>query len=427
MSDASSYFATDIAGIRGKWPVANRSWSYSSLVALEACEARWMFEHASYPDLWDGSGYPSLPGEASLFGEVVHDVIETLVRASSSEDGGSMPAMLSALVELGGWDALLRRSIHARIASLDGNPRVRRDRVERLRDRLMSRIPSAADHVKSIVQRTTSSPSSLPNERRESSLAREPGVRGPLGNGTHIERSLSAENIRLTGRVDRLVISEGGVVITDFKTGAVKEAHGDQVRLYALLWSLDSQSNPSGRLATQLRVDYPSHGRDVAAPGPSELHGLKANVEGRIANADGVVRLQAPAATPTGENCGYCQVKHLCGAYWAEMPRHITQVEVDEWFDLEVLVVRPNGARSWFVETTIAPATEVLVRTVSSTTTLPVGERIRLLNVRKDSDPDSTDRLVVAMSNTSEWYRVAPRTEVLRPGLTGQRPRSSGA
>jgi len=211
----------------------------------------------------------------------------------------------------------------------------------------------------------------------------------------------------MTGRVDRLTIGDGGVTITDFKTGQSRQDHDDQVRLYALLWFLDEETNPAGRLATNLVVAYPTGEHSVMAPDREELRTLESATAGRIDAADMVIRKQVPRAIPGDENCRHCTVKHLCDAYWAEVPPAVAAASADEWFDFEGRILRQNGSKSWFAEPVVGPPTEVLVRTVETDAPFQVGGHVRLLGVRRSQDPDDADRLVIAMVATSEWYLVA--------------------
>jgi hypothetical protein len=54
-------------------------WSYSALKEVEACALRYSLARASYPDLWEGHGYPPAPNPSALFGDVVHDALERLL------------------------------------------------------------------------------------------------------------------------------------------------------------------------------------------------------------------------------------------------------------------------------------------------------------------------------------------------------------
>lgn len=408
MTEERVRFETDVSGIWGYWPSTPQLWSYSSLKDIEACPRRWMLSRADYPDLWSHRGYPAVPVVAAIFGNVVHGVIERVTQ-EFGDAGITSPttgAAVGVLRALGGWHGIVLDAIERELSRFDGNPRVSSDRLDRTRDVLVRRAPEAADQVKALLGR-----GALPAAQRSNSLevaetAEARTRRKPAGRGTHAEHEVTVEDLRLSGRIDLLQIDDVDVTITDFKTGEEDEAHADQLRLYALLWDRDREVNPDRRPVTQLRVAYPSYERAVAVPDERELRDLECGVATRIAAADAVTSKRSPQALPGELTCQYCQVKHLCDSYWNAVPPSVSETSADEWFDLEVRAMRPQGSRSWYVETLREPERQLLVRTAETNVSFPHESRVRLLGVRRTVDPDDTSRLVVSMSATSEWYVV---------------------
>lgn len=407
MSKAGARFDTDVPGIWGQWPSKPELWSYSSLKEMETCPRRWMMSRATYPDLWDRRGYPAQPVVAALFGNVVHGVVERLAQALADEgiSAANPGAVVGVLGDLGGWRGIVLKEIDYQLSRFDGNPRVTADRIERVRDELTRRAPQAADQVKVFLGR-----GALPSGRRADGDHDATGTdrpkRLPASIGTHSEREVCSEDLRLTGRIDLLQIDEDDVTVIDFKTGKESDDHGEQVRLYALLWDLDRQTNPDGRPATRLELAYPSHTRSVDALDEDQMAALRDAVADRIATADAITEEPPPIATPSPEACQFCSVKHLCDAYWPNIPSSVSDATTEEWFDFEGRAIRPHGTRSWYLEATNSP-TEVLVRTVEANVQFPQGQRVRLLGVRRTIDPDEEDRLVISMVGTSEWYEVS--------------------
>ncbi|MDL9947326.1 PD-(D/E)XK nuclease family protein [Gordonia sp. ABSL11-1] len=399
-------FYTDVAGIWGHWPNTPTLWSYSSLREIETCPQRWMLSRADYPDIWERRGYPPLPVAAAVFGSVVHSVIEHLTNTlrdagTTSSSGGEV---IGVLKSLGGWREIVLAAIETELARLDANPRVSAQSVDRIRSELARRAPEAADQVKAFLHRGV-----LPNGTVHSSKWADtdgPRRRSPARPGAHAERVVTSESLRVTGTIDQLVVDDVNVIVTDFKTGIQDDIHDEQVRLYALLWSLDEQTNPDGRPATQLRLVYPSFERSVDAPDEEQLDELEAETAARVATADRITVTPPPTAFPSEETCQYCQVKHLCGPYWLSVPPAVSTVSSEEWFDFEGSVLRPNGSRSWIFATLSHQRTEILVRTVETDVPFPAGKRVRLLGVRRNRDPDKPERLVISMVATSEWYSV---------------------
>lgn len=403
-------FETAVPGAWGWWPTTPSRWSYSSLKAVETCPSQWMLSRADYPDIWDRHGYPALPMGSAVFGNVVHGVVERLARELGAAGLRSLGTsdVVSVLRSLGGWRVIVLDSIESELARLDGNPRVGAERVDRLRNELIRRAPEAADQAKAFLGRGTFSSVSAArtSEAGSTSVVSGSVSRGPARSGAHPEFEVTAEALRLTGRIDLLSVNDADIGITDFKTGTEDGAHGDQVRLYALLWYLDAQVNPDQRLATKLRVVYPAGEQAIAAPDRAELQVLEDSTLARIQAADAITRQQPPTANPMEEHCRYCSVRHLCDAYWSALSPFTKAASAEEWFDFQGRIVRRNGSRSWFVETLTQPPVEVLVRTVETETAFQVGRRVRMLGVRQSKDPDDPDRLVISMVGTTEWYQL---------------------
>lgn len=403
-------FETEVLGIWGLWPQTPTRWSYSSLRAVEACQSQWMLSRADYPDIWDRHGYPALPAAPAIFGNVVHGVVERLVRklGAAGVTSPDTSDVVGILRSLGGWRVIVLGAIERELARLGDNPRIGAERVDRLRDELVRRAPEAADLVKVLIGRGSfPSASEIPTSAvGGNSAVGAPIVRKPVGPGARSEFEVIAEALRLTGRIDLLIVNDAEVGIVDFKTGAETDDHGHQVRLYALLWYLDAQVNPDRRLATDLRVIYPSGAQSIEAPDRAKLQSLEDATSTRVQAADKVTQQPPPTANPTEDNCRYCSVRHLCDDYWSAFPPAVTAVSTEQWFDFEGRILRQNGSKSWFAETLAQPPAEVLVRTVETDVAFQVGRRVRLLGVRRSQDPDDPDRVVISMVGTSEWYAL---------------------
>lgn len=375
---------------------------------MEACPRRWMLSRAKYPELWNRHGYPGLPVVSALFGNVVHGVIEQLAQAlaDSGMDRVTPGAVVSVLGDLGGWNHIVLEQIEKQLAGFMDNPRVSAARIERVRDELIRRAPQAVDQVKVFLRR-----GALPTSQRRPNtetvnLPNRETHRFPVSLGAHSEYEVSAEVLRLTGRIDLLLVDDDSVTIIDYKTGEEAASHDDQVRIYALLWDLDDTVNPNRRLATRLEVAYPSHNRSVEPLDSKGLRELELSVIDRIAAADAFSTFAEPIAKPSPQTCQFCTVKHLCDAYWRNVPPAISEVTPEEWFDFEGSVLTPQGTRSWYFEASDT-SDQVLVRTIDTNVAFPVGDRVRLLGVRRTIDPDDQDRFVVSMVRTSEWYSVS--------------------
>ena len=408
MSDGGVRFETGVDGIWGYWPAAPAMWSYSTLKEIEECPRRWMLSRATYPEVWDRHGYPRSPVAATIFGSVVHRVVEHLTNTLTGSDAVAaspqdVPGVLSAL---GGWQAIVERAVEAELARLQGNPRATAGRIERLRIDLAARVPEAINLAKTFLGGHELSAKRGRRSGLPSGGFAAPNSRRPVGVGIHPEHDLVADSLRLTGTIDRLVVHDDGATIIDFKTGLEDESHDDQVRVYALLWALDRETNPAGRLATELRVIYATSERSVSAPDRALLGALERDTADRVAAADRVTTAPPPVANPSESTCRYCSVRHMCGAYWSAVRPSPRDAPVDAWLDVEAVPVRPNGSRSWLATSVSEPATELLVRTITTDVAFPIGQRSRILGVKRSDNVEGTERPVISMTPSSEWYSV---------------------
>jgi len=381
-------------------PDAPELWSYSSLKAVEACPRRYVLSRARYTELWDRAGYPEVPNQAALFGEVVHDSIETIVRALAAHGCTSAggPDAIAVLRELGGYTEVVKAMLVKQLARLEDNPRLSGDARERLQDQLEQRIPEAREEIQHYLHRMKL----IPREgNRSGSGGGSP--RYPRSVGSHPEATLQADDVRLWGRIDLLTVGSDQVDITDYKTGAEDESHLDQLRFYAVLWDRDSVSNPGRTPLGTLTASYPTREVAIDAPDNAQLQKLAEALTTRIAAADNHARSDAPTAQP-GDHCRFCSVRSLCSAYWPTAPDP-RDVKRGVWFDFEGTVVERNGIKSWWLRDSSAANKSLLLRTTSAHHVFEPGQRLRLLGLRRDEDPE-TDIPVAVLAQTSEVFEV---------------------
>jgi hypothetical protein len=389
-------------------------WSYSSLEDVDACPRRWMLSRARYPDVWNKRGYPQVPHPAALLGDVIHRALEVIVEALNSAGctATNTGDVVKVLRGLGGLSAVLREAIDRKIEGLVDNPRISDEAREGVRQSLINQVGVASNRVQLFLSRGTLPAwaadvnTEVEENQGEGRGGGGPRRRSPVGVGAHPEVDVAADELRLWGRIDLVTVDKSGVTLTDYKSGQENPAHDDQVRLYALLWELDTETNPKHTAATELVVSYPTRNRVVPALDTPALRGLEAAIRVRIEQADEQTAENPPLAKPGPETCQFCQVRQLCTEYWREVVPDPAAVAPKEWFDLEGTVLRQNGIKSWVVEAARGGGAEVLVRTQSPSETLPLGRTVRLLGVRRLGDPDEPDKLIATLGSTSEKFVV---------------------
>jgi hypothetical protein len=400
-------FDPGISGSVAVLPDAPAMWSFSSLRAAETCPRRYVLSRATYTDLWDRSGYPEVPSPAALFGDVVHDSLEAIVRALAAHGctSASGPEAIGVLRDLGGYSEVAKAMLAKRLARLDDNPRLVGGGRERLQDLLEHRIPEAREEVQRYLHRMTLVPRHGTGSGSESGGGNSRYARGI---GSHPEATLQAENLRVWGRIDLLTVGEVQVDITDYKTGAEDESHFDQLRFYAVLWDQDNVSNSSRTPLGTLTASYPSQEITIGAPDVGQVRTLVDQLSARIATADELVQSDEPAARP-GDYCTFCAVRPLCTAYWPTTPEPAA-LKGGTWFDFEGTVVERNGIKSWWLHDLSPRKSPLLLRTTSANHAFESGQRLRLLGLRRVEDPES-DVAVAVLAQTSEVFVVTGESD----------------
>lgn len=406
-------FDTGVAQSIARLPDPPRYWSYSSLKEVETCPRRYVLGHALFPDLWDGIGYPQLPYQAALFGSVVHDSLARIIAALAQAGcfATNSPGAVSVLRELGGYSEVAREALGRRLRKMEGNPRVDADRLTRIQEQLEARIPEARTEIQGYLQRLVLVPrgDGLPAVRTlETANPAGPDSRRTMGPGSHPEAPLRADSLRLAGRVDLLTVSADLADIADHKTGAEDPSHFEQLRLYALLWDQDNVANPAHVPLARLVASYPTHDVAIPAPDKEELRGLAESTAVRVAAADHEVAADRPSAT-TGEHCKMCGVRSICHDYWQKAPIGQNLLPDDDWLDYDGVVGEQVGARSWQLRGWPKGSPGLLLRVALSGRALTSGQHLRLLNVRRDDDPE-VQELAATFTASSEAFVVTTAT-----------------
>jgi hypothetical protein len=400
-------FATGIEASIAVLPGAPRYWSYSSLKEVEGCPRRYSLSRASYPDLWEHRGYPQAPIPAALFGDVIHRAIELILQAlvGAGCSAAKSAEAVTVLKSLGGYTAVAERVLAGRLAQLDGNPRLRGEQRRRLERELGGRMPHARAEIQGYLSRipplprATLAPACGETESGDVRRARD---RREIAHGPYPELELVAESLRLVGRVDLLTLQKDGARITDFKTGAEDPSHQEQLLTYALLWARDQVVNPNRLPCRDLRAAYPSREAVFPLPNDTALGELESDLTARIQAADEAVEATSPDAR-LSDRCRFCGVRPLCADYWDHRSATRVPSTDGEWFDLEGTVASQHGAKSWVVESAGGHG-PILVRTPSTSETLPLGRSVRLLGVRRVIDPDEPDALIAAIGGGTETF-----------------------
>ncbi|WP_437984765.1 PD-(D/E)XK nuclease family protein [Sorangium sp. So ce117] len=381
----------------------------STSAEIEECPRRWALGAADYPALWDGRGYPPRLQLTALAGSVVHLALEIITKQLKRAGAPSQdhPRATQVLKELGGYTNIVQECVERILRRFADNPRAL-PLLEHARRTLRGQVPTLRTRVQAMLARLhlPSGASTAPSA--SDSTGQQPPRRTPLTNGTYPEVELRAKSIGWKGKADLLVLSNEACEITDFKTGSADEAHKFQVQVYAVLWRLDDELNPTARVIDRLVLAYDSRDVEVVPPSAEEIDALAKDLLARRQAAEAALAARPPAARPSADACRYCSVRHLCDAYWTGAAQAVS--DDGRFGDVELRIVRQHGPTSWDAVVVrareLSANTPVLLRLQQPTTFKP-GTGVRVLDGALARDPeDATAPAIVTLGAFSEAYRV---------------------
>ena len=391
------------------WPDAPSEMTVTTLLEIEACPRRWALLAAAYPELWSRRGYPPRVTLAALGGTVVHLALERITKAFVEAGCGSVqdPAAVEVMRTLGGYTKIIGDCIQEVQARAATNPR-----ALRVADFINRSLRAQVPDLRARTQRLLSGVR-VPDVRAPRAQLQQEGrsvSRAPLGEGIYAELELRAPSLKWKGKADLLVISPTSCGLTDFKTGAPDQAHEFQLQVYALLWSRDSELNPSARRADRLNVAYSSGQREIAVPDEARLKEVEDEVLARRDAAVRAVSHYPPEARPSPEHCGYCAARHLCNEYWDVYLEAQGQRQSDRRFgDLEVTVIGRHGPASWDAVADVSgwlPRGKAVVLRTSDELSLQRSQRLRVIDAGITVDEDEAQPAVATVGVLTEIYSV---------------------
>jgi PD-(D/E)XK nuclease superfamily len=335
----------------------------------------------------------------------MHCALERIIGAMA-EAGCEAAATSTAsgvMRQLGGFSAVVTSCIDDRLTAFKDNPRAQ-DRVDGLREALRGRVPQMRQQVQAIVAMTDLAPYEAAGYGAPTTDRRE-----PLPSGSHPEVELRVPSLGWIGRADMIRVEDYGCEITDYKTGARSDRHVEQLQIYALLWNLDADLNPSGSLAKRLTLRYADGDVDIKAPSEHDIRQLEKALVGRTARALQDLVDRPPLAKPAPETCNGCPVRHLCPEYWVSLDVSPTTGDAPELElgDLEVRLAGRTGPKSWEGEVVHGPKRKarVLLRTLSDGATFPLRGGVRVLDAALGWDAENKT-MVTTMTSWTETYTV---------------------
>lgn len=391
------------------WPDPPTEMSVSAHAEIDECPRRWALRAADYPDIWGGRGYPPKLHMTALAGSVVHLALDVITKQLTWAGVRSVndPSATQVLRELGGYTRVVEECVERILSPFSDNPRAV-PLIEHAQRTLRGQVPTLRARVQSMLARLRLPKGAPPAPAASVVKATPSPTRRPLANGTYPEVEVRARKIGWKGKVDLLVLGDEACEITDFKTGAADEGHKFQVRVYAVLWRLDDELNPSGRFADRLVLVYESQDVEVPPPSQQEIDDLARDLLARRKASEVALAARPPAARPDAETCRYCDVRQLCDAYWAGTAQVVT--EDGRFGDIELKITGRHGPTSWdavIMRARNLPAKMPALLRLQQPDDFKAGMRVRVLDGALACDPeDDAAPAIVTLSALSEAYRV---------------------
>lgn len=380
---------------------------------IEACPRRWALGAAQYGDIWNGRGYPRGLLAAAVEGSVVHLALEKITATLVEQNCISLKdaSSVSALRSLGGFSVVLTACVNEILDSFAENPRVA-PLLKDIRREVTARVPLLRSRVQQLLSRILFSPRVPPTQSDPPTV---PRVRQRLLNGSHAEVRLSSAEMGWHGVADLLSLSTTDCEIRDFKTGAAKETHSLQLKVYALLWHRDSVLNPDKRLVTKLVVSYDDRDAEIAAPTTQELDSLEAALRERTSDAITAIQSNPPIARPSQESCSLCSVRQLCPEYWRWLQANpvADARNAGQFTDVELVILRRHGPNSWDctvrVSGIVPAGTKLLLHAPASRIDISAAQILRLINVHllitsENAVEGEVRQAVATMGRSSEGF-----------------------
>lgn len=305
--------------------------SFSTYQQLTKCPKQWFLLNSEYPEIWSKKGYPRKVNEFTIMGSAVHQSLEIIIDKMKEEsiDFGSKN-YIRLIKELGGLRNILKGEIEQLLdqSQYSENPRYLRVRKNLSLKIKKNLLETYFRQLRTLLAKLNLPVKSETNKQISKKSSRElPSVM--------TERYVQSEAMKWKGIID-LVINDGnGVKLIDFKTGKEKDSHKDQLELYQVIWMDDDHVNELP--VKELSIKYPKVEKCYEPLEISEAESLKAKYKD-ITEELKENNLSEFSASPSEENCKYCDVKQICNEFWETM-----QPSEDKDFGDSEIEIQANG------------------------------------------------------------------------------------
>ena len=401
-----------IAAPPSEWASCPAWMTFSLARDTEQCPRRESLRRSEYKGIWQGHGYPPGFSAAGTRGMIVHASLRHIAKELAHEGCETIndPHAFEVLKRMGGYSAVLGAEIQHWISRCDGNPRLQREKLA-IQQRLERLLPEMRLSLQNLLRYT----------HLEADDERAMGLHhvslGELHHGCYFEVELRHPGLHWKGFADLVELTAAGdITIVDFKTGQPKQTDERQLLLYALLWARDYVRNPKKRLATKLILQYPGESKPVTAPDSAVLAGLEKELEGRSSTIRNALKMIPPVANIRSDTCPFCDVRHLCAAYWSATSEVLHENGVGAYaIDCEIALQNQIAYSTWKAKSLFATAPrfpKTLAVHFSDPTVLEGlqgGDHLRIMQTaieNAESEPP-----IITVRPTTEMFKVLPNEQ----------------
>lgn len=400
-----------LARVPDAWPSAPEWMSFYKLMEVEQCPRRFSLRSAAYLDIWSGKGYPAKTTAAALVGQITHRALARLL--SELADAGcqstSDVAAIGVLKSLGGYSKLIQECTQSVLTQYEGHPRMA-ERLPSIRLSLDSRTAQMRSMLQILARRIR-----VPEYPVKIASSSRTSGRRTLGDGSHAEIELRVPQLHWLGIADLLLKDLDACEIIDFKTGEPAEEHKKQLKVYALLWTRDSELNPLGQRVTKLTLVYEGSQQSVDPPSETELAEIETDIRERSRIAREDLQKIPPPTRPAPGVCSFCEVKPLCADYWTNAVQARMRTKSNgssPRSDLEVSVLDQVGPNSWNVRVRCSSVFEpgttliIMLRQPQFAVVFSPGAVLRIVDASTEFNTDDGSGRVATITGGSEVFLV---------------------
>ena len=315
-----------LPGPSGKdWGGPPKHFSYSTLSKMKICLLSYQLgvsRFGSYKRM------PERPSLATIYGTLVHEVLEELFRELCKEglpERGS--SAFSKIMRRVNPIELIEVKQLAATKKLKENPRAHDLKLEKTTASLYGDVATLfQQQYEKACARKFKVPKSTTYDDRKNSQENLNLMGRLRRNSVLSEIKLMHPNLPLKGTIDTVYLDDNKVVIADFKTGKVYETHQDQLGLYALLWWRSTNILPA-----RTEVVYFSNTNSFTFD-KLTLEQIEQELADKIDKFNTLLA-KTPAPSNISKHCLWCSARAYCDKYFKSL-----EPQKKGYGDIEVIV-----------------------------------------------------------------------------------------